>query len=81
MSDFAPAPRPGARGATGPDSTLLLNGLYMVDSGTPGRLLAALPPLAVVRAGQQSCPVSPGAFEDITRPGPGQQVLLDRMRT
>jgi AraC-like DNA-binding protein len=69
----------GAWGATGPDSMVLLNGLYTVQGGVPGRLLAALPPLAVVGAGQGVCPVSPAAFEDATRPAPGQQVLLDRM--
>ncbi|MGR6921160.1 cupin domain-containing protein [[Actinomadura] parvosata] len=59
--------------------TVLVNGLYSVDGGRPGRLLAALPPLAVVPAGQGICPVSSAAFEDVIRPEPGQQVLLDRM--
>ncbi|MDF9868616.1 AraC-like DNA-binding protein [Streptomyces pratensis] len=63
----------------GPDSTVLLNGLYSVPSGTPGRLLPALPPLAVVPAGQGTCPVNPEAFEDSLRPAPGGQALLDRM--
>ncbi|MGN9842550.1 AraC family transcriptional regulator [Nonomuraea sp. H19] len=67
----------GTRSAAG--GTVLLNGLYSVDSGVPGRLLAALPPLAVVQAGQGACPVSPAAFDDVTRLEPGQQVLLDRM--
>lgn len=69
----------GTWGVAKPDSTVLLNGLYTVDSGIPGRLLAALPPLAFVKAGQDACPASPAAFEDVTRPAPGQQVLLDRM--
>ncbi|MFI9582396.1 AraC family transcriptional regulator [Streptomyces sp. NPDC052236] len=64
---------------TGPGSTLLLNGLYTVVGGVPSRLLAALPPLAVARGGQEACPVSPAAFENVTRTAPGQQVLLDRM--
>lgn len=63
----------------GAGSTVLLNGLYTVDRGVPGQLLAALPALAVVRAGQGPCPVSPEAFEDVTRPEPGRQVMLDRM--
>ncbi|TMR98910.1 helix-turn-helix transcriptional regulator [Nonomuraea basaltis] len=58
---------------------MLLNGLYTVDGGVPGRLLAALPPLAVVEAGHGSCPISPAAFEEVARAEPGQQVLLDRM--
>jgi AraC-like DNA-binding protein len=49
-----------------------------VDSGTPGRLLSALPPLAVIEASVGTCPVSPSAFEEITREEPGQQILLDR---
>ncbi|MBA2946832.1 AraC family transcriptional regulator [Streptomyces himalayensis] len=67
------------RTTQGPGSTVLLNGLYTVDHGVPGQLLAALPALAVVRAGQGPCPISPAAFEDITRPEPGRQVMLDRM--
>ncbi|ADI04253.1 AraC-type DNA-binding domain-containing protein- like protein [Streptomyces bingchenggensis BCW-1] len=62
----------------GPGGTVLLNGFYTVEAGTPGRLLAVLPPLAVVPAGQGSCPVNPAAFEEFTCPAPGQQVLLDR---
>lgn len=61
------------------EGAVLVSGLYSVDSGMPGRLLAALPPLAVVPAGQGSCPVTTTAFEDAARPGPGRQVLLDRM--
>jgi AraC-like DNA-binding protein len=49
-----------------------------VDSGTPGRLLAALPPLAVIEANVGACPVSPTTFEEITCEEPGQQILLDR---
>lgn len=63
----------------GSHGTVLLNGLYTVERGVPGRLLAALPALAVVRAGQGSCPVSPKAWEDVNRPEPGRQVMLDRM--
>jgi AraC-like DNA-binding protein len=64
---------------SGAGSTVLVNGLYAVRSGAPGRLLAALPPLAVVPAGQGTCPVTPAAFEDSLRPAPGRQALLDRM--
>ncbi|MFD8000407.1 AraC family transcriptional regulator [Streptomyces mirabilis] len=69
----------GTWGTSGPDDTVVLNGLYTVGAGAPGRLLAALPPLAVIPAEQGACPVNPAAFEDIARPAPGRQVLLDRM--
>ncbi|WP_369243049.1 AraC family transcriptional regulator [Streptomyces sp. R21] len=62
----------------GPDSTLLLSGLYTVDTGVPGRLLAALPPLAVVEASTGACPFTSSTFEVFAREEPGQQVLLDR---
>ncbi|MFD9444702.1 AraC family transcriptional regulator [Streptomyces sp. NPDC060006] len=61
-----------------PDRTLLINGLYTVDSGTPGRLLSTLPPLAVIDASVGTCPVSHSVFEEILREEPGQQILLDR---
>ncbi|WP_308296300.1 cupin domain-containing protein [Streptomyces sp. ISL-96] len=74
----ARAPGSGTWDAEGPDGTLLLSGLYTVDSATPGRLLAALPPLAVIEASVGACPVSRTTFEEITREEPGQQILLDR---
>ncbi|MET9420597.1 cupin domain-containing protein [Streptomyces sp. NPDC006540] len=55
-----------------PDRTVLLNGLCTTGTGAmvgtgvaPERLLAALPPLAVVPAGQGPCPVSEAALEDV----------------
>ncbi|MFI9175806.1 AraC family transcriptional regulator [Streptomyces lincolnensis] len=73
------APGAGAFWDTeGADGTILLSGLYTVDSGTPGRLLAALPPLAVVEADVGVCPVSRTTFEEIIREEPGRQILLDR---
>ncbi|CAM5321922.1 AraC family transcriptional regulator [Streptomyces purpurascens] len=71
-------PGAGAWDTEEADGTLLLSGLYTVDSGTPGRLLAALPPVAVVEANVGVCPVSRTTFEEITREEPGQQILLDR---
>ncbi|MFE9673184.1 AraC family transcriptional regulator [Streptomyces sp. NPDC006259] len=71
-------PDAGAWSAAEPERTLVINGLYTVDSGTSARLLAALPPLAVVEASVGACPVGPSTFEEITREGPGQQILLDR---
>ncbi|MFH9005425.1 cupin domain-containing protein [Streptomyces afghaniensis] len=72
-------PDAGAWDAAGADGTFLLSGLCTVDSAaTPGRLLAALPPLAVVESDVGTCPVSRTTFEEITREEPGQQLLLDR---
>ncbi|UUU25446.1 AraC family transcriptional regulator [Streptomyces sp. DSM 40750] len=72
------APRPGTWDPAEPDGTPLLNGLYTVDGGAPGRLTAPLPPLAVVKADVGTCPVSRTTFEEIAREEPGQQILLDR---
>ncbi|MFD5157987.1 AraC family transcriptional regulator [Streptomyces hawaiiensis] len=74
----ARAPGADTPGTAESAGTLLLSGLYTVDSGLPGRLLAALPPLAVVEASLGTCPVSWATFEEITREEPGQQILLDR---
>lgn len=74
----ARTPDAGAWNAAEPDRTLLINGLYTVDVGTPGRLLSALPPLAVIESSVGTCPVSHSTFEEITREEPGQQILLDR---
>ncbi|WLW58116.1 AraC family transcriptional regulator [Streptomyces sp. YU58] len=74
----ARTPGRGSRDGAEADSTLLLSGLYTVAGGTPGRLLAALPTLAVIEANVGACPVSRTTFEEITREEPGQQILLDR---
>ncbi|WAU82699.1 AraC family transcriptional regulator [Streptomyces sp. Qhu-G9] len=66
-------------GTAQPEGTVLVNGLYTTAGGIPGRLRAALPPLAAVQAGQNDCPTSSQALENATRKAPGQQVLLDRM--
>jgi len=60
------------------ENTLLLSDLYTVDSGTSSRLLATLPPLAVIEANVGACPVSRTTFAEITREEPGQQIPLDR---
>ncbi|MFF8320293.1 AraC family transcriptional regulator [Streptomyces bobili] len=64
--------------AEGTDGALMVSCLYSLDSGTPTRLLATLPPLAVVEAGVGTCPVSHATFREITREEAGQRVLLDR---
>ena len=70
---------PSTLGAPGPGDPVLVSGMYSVRSGEPRRLLAALPPLAVVPADQGTCPVGPTALEDLSRPAAGRQALLDRM--
>lgn len=75
---IARVPDAGTWDTADADSTLLLSGLYTLDSGGPSRLLAALPPLAVIEANVGACPVSQTTFEEITREEPGQQILLDR---
>jgi AraC-like DNA-binding protein len=61
-----------------PDATVLLTGRYTVDAGAPARLLATLPPVAVVDDVDDECPVNPAVLETLAHPRPGQQVLLDR---
>ncbi|MEU4385618.1 AraC family transcriptional regulator [Promicromonospora sp. NPDC023805] len=58
--------------------TLLFSGRYTMRDGVPGPLVAALPTLAIVRADEGSCPVSPTILDDLSTAGPGQQTLLDR---
>jgi AraC-like DNA-binding protein len=78
--------RPGAGDADGPptagaierDVSVLLTGHYAVDAGAPARLLASLPPLAVVDDVEEDCPINPDALEMLAHPRPGHQVLLDR---
>ncbi|MFI1356466.1 cupin domain-containing protein [Streptomyces sp. NPDC020898] len=74
----ARAPGAGTWDAEGAAGTLLVSGMYGVDGGAPGRLLAALPALAVVEASVGACPVTRATFEEIAREQPGQQILLDR---
>jgi AraC-like DNA-binding protein len=66
----------GSWGTARSDSTLLLNGMYTVDGGRSRPLLAALPPLAVVKA--EVGRYSASLFEEVGREEPGRQALLDR---
>jgi hypothetical protein len=59
-------------------ASVLLTGRYTVDAGAPARLLASLPPLAVVDDVEDDCPISPDALQMLAHPRPGHQVLLDR---
>lgn len=78
LAGGAPYVLAGEPGPDDPDGTVLLTGRYAVAAGAPARLLAALPPVAVVDDVDDECPVNPGVLETIAHPRPGQQVLLDR---
>lgn len=60
-------------------ATLLFSGRYTIRGGLPRPLVAALPPLAIVRADEGECPVSPNVLDELSDAAPGQQTLLDRM--
>jgi AraC-like DNA-binding protein len=72
------AARGDGAGASDPEATVLLTGRFTVGTGAPARLLATLPPVAVVDDVDDECPVNPAVLETIAHPRPGQQVLLDR---
>lgn len=63
--------------ATG--SVVLLTGTYTTDGEVSRRLLDALAPLTVFDAGSWQSPIVPLLADEITRDGPGQQVVLDRL--
>ncbi|MEU5160016.1 AraC family transcriptional regulator [Streptomyces sp. NPDC020875] len=54
-------------------------GTYPLAGEVGGRLLAALPPLVHLRAGEWACPLLPVLEDEIARDEPGQSVMLDRM--
>jgi AraC-like DNA-binding protein len=59
--------------------TELLTGTYVLDGEVGGRLLRALPPLAVVRAAALESPLIALLAEEIVRDAPGQEAVLDRL--
>jgi len=59
--------------------TALLTGTYTLDGEVGGRLLRALPPLAVLREGECGCPLLPLLEEEIVKDAPGQEAVLDRL--
>jgi AraC-like DNA-binding protein len=59
--------------------TVMLTGTYTLDGEVSGRLLRALPPLLVLRAGEWSCPVVPLLADEIGKDDPGQEAVLDRL--
>jgi AraC-like DNA-binding protein len=59
--------------------TVMLTGTYGLDGEVSGRLLRALPPLLVLRAGEWDCPVVPLLADEIVKDEPGQEAVLDRL--
>jgi AraC-like DNA-binding protein len=59
--------------------TELLTGTYVLDGEVGGRLLRALPPLALVRADALESPLIALLAEEIVRDAPGQEAVLDRL--
>lgn len=64
----------------GPDGqTVMLTGTYGMTGEISKRLLAALPPLIVLRAAEWSSPLVPLLAAEIVRDVPGQETVLDRL--
>ena len=59
--------------------TELLTGTYVLDGEVGGRLLRALPALAVIRADALESPLIALLAEEIVRDAPGQEAVLDRL--
>ena len=59
--------------------TELLTGTYVLDGEVGGRLLRALPPLAVIGADALESPLIALLAEEIVRDAPGQEAVLDRL--
>jgi AraC-like DNA-binding protein len=59
--------------------TELLTGTYQLDGEVGGRLLRALPPLAIVGADALESPLIALLAEEIVRDAPGQEAVLDRL--
>lgn len=70
-------PRTSGRSSEG--STLLVSGTYQVGNDVTGRLLAALPTVALVPASQTHGPVMSLLAREVGIDAPGQQVVLDRL--
>ena len=59
--------------------TVLLTGTYGLEGEVSGRLLRALPPVLVLRAGEWECPLVPILADEVVRDEPGQEAVLDRL--
>jgi AraC-like DNA-binding protein len=65
---------------TRPDAaTALLTGTYASSGAVGAGLLAALPPLAVLRADETHLPAVPLLAAELDRAEPGQEAVLDRL--
>ncbi|MEU8341543.1 AraC family transcriptional regulator [Spirillospora sp. NPDC048832] len=63
-----------------PDGTsVMLIGTYQMRGAVTGRLLSALPPIAVVRGDTWKSPLTGVLGEEIGRDEPGQEIVLDRL--
>jgi AraC-like DNA-binding protein len=60
-------------------STVMLNGTYEARSEISGRLLGALPPLAVLTGDEWETPLVPYLADEIVKDDPGQEAVLDRL--
>src|SRR5690606_12054262 len=60
-------------------STVLLTGTYYTESEVNGRLLAALPTLALLRADDWRSPLVSLLAEETGKDAPGQEAVLDRL--
>lgn len=60
-------------------ATILVTGTYQVLSEICAPLLAALPPLAVLRDGECDTPLIPLLAAEVERDAPGQDAVLDRL--
>ncbi|MER7581862.1 AraC family transcriptional regulator [Kitasatospora sp. NPDC097691] len=62
-----------------PGATVMLRGAYDLHGDVGGRLLAMLPPLAVVPAGPTTRPALELLADEARRDAPGQDAVLDRL--
>ncbi|MGH3715341.1 MAG: AraC family transcriptional regulator [Micromonosporaceae bacterium] len=60
-------------------STVMICGTYQMAGELGERLLAALPPLLVLAAGEWDCPVIPLLGAELVKDEPGQEAVLDRL--
>ncbi|RKT84900.1 AraC-type DNA-binding protein [Saccharopolyspora antimicrobica] len=68
----------GMRGEiSGP--TVLLTGTYQVRGSVSQRVLAALPPIALLPAAAADCPTLDLIVDEIQQDKPGRQAMLDRL--
>ena len=81
-NSLAEAMRLGVRtwGSSATGSSVMLVGTYHTDGELSGRLLGALPRLAIIRAGAwEHSPLLSVLATEVGRDAPGQQAVLDRL--